>query len=188
MKKVVATLRGTSPYSQSKNHTTEKKTKELHGDYENRTWRERMHYVKETGEVFIPPMQFSNCIKEAAKYMSIQVPGKGKSTFTKHFEAGIMVLEPLMLGVQKDDVVMESVHVPSDGKKGGSKRVWKNFGVIHKWEGDVVFHILDDIITEDVFRQVLEASGNVIGIGRWRPRQGGMYGRFEVVKLKFIEK
>jgi len=66
--------------------------------------------------------------------------------------------------------------------------VLKNFGVIQQWQGDVVFHILDDIITEDIFRQVLEAAGNVIGIGRWRPRNGGLYGRFEIVKLKFIEK
>lgn len=189
MKKVVATLRGTSPYSQSKHHTTAKKPKELDADYENRTWRERIHYVEETGEVFIPPMQFSNSIKEAAKYLSIKVPGKGgNSTFTKHFDAGVMVLEPLMLNVHKEHVPMESVFVPHDGKKGGAKRVWRNFGVIQKWQGDVLFYILDDIITEDVFQQVLEVSGNMIGIGRWRPRMGGIYGRFEVVKLKFIEK
>ncbi len=187
MKKVIVTLKSTSPYSQSKHHATEKKTKELPDAYETRTWRERLH-CNDEGEMFIPPMQFSNCVKEAAKYLSIQIPGKGKSTFTKHFDAGVMVLEKFMLGIHKNDVPMETVHVPSDGRKGGSKRVLKNFGVIQQWQGDVVFHILDDIITEDIFRQVLEAAGNVIGIGRWRPRNGGLYGRFEIVKLKFIEK
>lgn len=188
MKKVIVRLKATSPYSQSKHYEAAKKNKEQHDDYENRTWRERLHYVTDTEEVFIPPMQFTNSLKEAARYLSIQVPGKGKTTFTKHFEAGVMVLEPLMLGIKKDDVAMERKFVPSDGRKGGAKRVMKNFGVIHQWQGDVVFHILDDIITEPVFRQVLEASGNMVGIGRWRPRVGGLYGRFEIVSLKFVER
>ena len=43
----------------------------------------------------------------------------------------------------------------------------KSFPLIHKWEGKVKYFILDDIITEDVFKKVLEASGNLIGeIGR----------------------
>lgn len=166
---------------------TAEKPKEGKADYEIRTWREKMHYVPETGQVLIPPMQFALSLKEAAKYLNLQIPGKGKSTYTKNFDAGIMVTEPLLIDSYKDDVECEILHVPSDGKRGGTSRVLKSFPLIRSWEGKVKYWILDDIITEDVFRRVLETSGNLIGIGRFRPRNCGYYGRFEVVKIEWNE-
>lgn len=120
--------------SQSKIHTTEHLDKEIHKDYEERTWRERLH-CNGDGEVFIPPMSFKNCLSEVAKFVSIQIPGKGKATYTKHFEAGVLVTEPLMLGVQKALVQGEWLFVPADGKRGGGKRVWKCFPIIPAWAG-----------------------------------------------------
>lgn len=185
MKTAICKLKSTSPYSQGRFHQTEKLEKELHADYEIRTWREKLHYLPETGQIFIPPMSFANSLKEAAKYLNIQIPGKGKSTFTKNFEAGIMVTEPLLINAYKDTVESETIHVPSDGRRGGTTRVLKTFPLIRKWEGTVMFYILDDIITPDVFTTVLEASGNLIGIGRFRPRNCGYYGRFEIIDIKW---
>jgi len=182
MKTVVATLRSTAPYSQSRHYDVEKLNKESARDYEERTWRNRLHVNKE-GRVFIPPMAFKNCIAEVAKYLSIQIPGKGKSTFTKHFEAGLMVIDPLVLPLKPDNVEGEWLFVPSDGKRGGGKRVSKCFPVIPAWEGDVTFYVLDETITKDVFIKHLEEAGKFIGIGRFRPRNNGYYGRFEVVKV-----
>lgn len=187
MKMAICTLKSTSPYSQSRHHVTPLLPKELKGDYEVRTWRERLHYIPETGQIFIPPMQFANSLKDAAKYLQLQIPGKGKSMYTKHFEAGIMVIDPLLLDYYKDTVESETHFVPADGKRGGSQRVDRTFALMRKWEGEVKFYILDDIITEDVFRQVLETSGNLIGIGRFRPRNCGYYGRFEVKKIEWNE-
>lgn len=186
MKQAIVTLRSASPYSQSKFHETAKLPKELSAAYEERTWRERLHY-NEDGNIFIPPMAFANTIKQAAKYLNIQVPGKGKATFTKNFEAGIMVVDPLILPNKKDDVLMERVLVPSDGKRGGNgPKVVKNFGVIPSWSGDVIFHIFDDMITEDIFLEVLKTAGSLIGIGRFRPRNCGYYGRFNVEDMQWI--
>lgn len=36
---------------------TAEKPKEGKADYEIRTWREKMHYVPETGQVLIPPIE-----------------------------------------------------------------------------------------------------------------------------------
>jgi len=186
MKKAKVYLKSVTPYSQGKYVTAPKKDKELHQDYEDRTWRERLHYNGDN-TVFIPPMQFCNSLKEAAKYLNVQIPGKGKNTYTKHFDSGVLVTEPLELGINKDDVPCESVHVPSDGRRGGTTRVLKNFPVIPKWEGWVTFYILDPIITEDIFTEVLRECGNLIGIGRFRPRNRGYYGRFEIDKLEWFE-
>jgi hypothetical protein len=130
-------------------------------------------------------MAFKNCIAEIAKYLSVQIQGKGKSTYTKHFEAGVMVLDGLKLPVKKDEVPGEWLFVPSDGKRGSGKRVDRCFPVVHEWKGDVQFHILDDVITPDVFEQHLKDAGNFIGIGRFRPRNNGYYGRFKVNKIKW---
>jgi hypothetical protein len=184
MKTATVTLSSVSAYSQGRAHKDEKKSKETHKDHEERTWRGRLH-VNKDGKVFMPPMSFKNCLSEAAKYLAIQVPGKGKTTYTKHFEAGVLVTDPLVLDINKDDVEGEWLHVPSDGKRGGDKRVWKCFPVIHEWEGQVVFHILDDTVTKDIFEQVLKEAGQFIGLGRFRPRRNGYYGRFEIKAIKW---
>lgn len=179
MKTATVRLESVSPYSQSRYHGEEKLNKETSVDYERRTWRSRLH-VNDGGHVFIPPMAFKNCLAEAAKFMSRQIPGKGKSTYTKHFEAGLLVTDPVDLGIKAADVQGEWLFVPSDGVRGSGKRVEKCFPVIHEWSGDVTFHVLDDTITEDIFNQHLSEAGNFIGIGRFRPRNNGFYGRFAV--------
>src|SRR5690606_11241247 len=161
----VAHIRGTTPYSQSRPMQTEKLPKESPRDYEERAWRDRIH-ADADGQVYIPPTAWKNGIAEAAKYLSIQVPGKGKATYTKHFEAGSMVAEPGYVGVHRDAVPGEWIFVPSDGKRGGGSRVWKCFPVISRWSVKVKFFVLDETITEDVFEQHLREMGQFIGLGR----------------------
>lgn len=184
MKKAICKLVSVSPYSQSK-YISEKKTRdETHGAFEDRIWKERCHW-NEDGKLFIPPMSFKNCLSEAAKYKSIQIPGKGKSTFTKHFEAGVLVVDPLVLPFTRETITGERLHVPSDGRRGGTTRVEKVFPVVPSWTGTVEFLILDEIITEDVFAEHLRDAGSFIGVGRFRPRQNGFYGRFRIENLKW---
>jgi hypothetical protein len=177
MKTVTVKITGTTPLSFGKYVQVEKEEKESHAAYDLRTWRERMHYDV-NGEVFVPPMMFKNALSGAAKYRSEQIQGKGKSTYTKNFEAGVMVTEPMMLGINKNEVQVESILVPADGRRGGTTRVVKNFPKIETWSGTVKFTILDDIITRDVFERHLKDAGDFIGIGRFRPRNNGYYGRF----------
>lgn len=182
MKTAVAMLTSTSPYSQSRVIQSSKNPKELPDDFEKRTWRERL-WQTEDGKVFIPPMQFCNSLKEAAKYLNLQVPGGGKRTFTKNFEAGVLVTQRLPLKYKATEIEPEKLYVPSDGRRGGTKRVYKYFPVIPEWCGAVTYMIFDDIITEDIFRQVLDASGKLIGIGRFRPRNMGYYGTFKIDEI-----
>ncbi len=187
MKLATAYLKSATPYSQSRHYTDDvpKLPKELAKDYEERTWMYRLH-ADEKG-VFIPPMAFKNCISEAAKFLGEQIPGKGKSTWTKHFEAGILVVEKIHLGMQRADVSHEWLFVPADGVRGSGKRVNKCFPVIHSWEAAVPFLVINNLITEDVFKHHLEQAGSLIGIGRFRPRNNGYYGRFTVEDLDWSD-
>jgi len=183
MRTVVASLASVSPYQQSK-PVREKKTRdETHEDFESRVWCQRSHIDKD-GKVFIPPQAFKNCLSEAAKYKSIQIPGKGKSTYTKHFEAGVMCSTPVVIG-NKSDIVCLPLFVPSDGRRGGTTRVWKKFPVMQSWEAEVEFLIFDELIDNEVFETHLSDAGQFIGIGAFRPRNNGYFGRFEIKKIKF---
>ena len=179
-----AVLESVSPYSQSRHYETEKKDKESAPDYEKRTWRDRMH-VTEDGTVIVPPMAWKNALSEIAKFLSMPIPGKGKATYTKHFEAGVLVLEPSSLGIKKDEVEGEWLFVPSDGRRGGGSRVSKCFPLIKHWKTKVIFYVLDETITQEVFEKHLREAGNFIGIGRFRPRHNGFYGRFNIVSTQW---
>lgn len=191
MKTVTATLKSISPYSQGRHYVIDKKQGENPRDHETRTWRERIHSNAE-GWMFIPPMAFKNSLSEAAKFLSIQIPGKGKATFTKHFEAGILVIEPLVLPIAKEDVPGIWLFVPPDGRRGGKGRVDKCFPTIAEWNGNVTYHVLDETLLTRIgtpegemtaFEWHLRQSGKFIGIGVFRPRNNGFYGRFEVSKI-----
>ena len=182
LRTVVTSLEGISPYSQSQKIRTPREQRETSADHEKRCWKERCH-VNADGRIFIPPMAFKNCLSEAAKFLAIQIPGKGKATYTKHFEAGVLVVEGLTLPVDIDNVVGEWLFFPSDGKRGSGKRVDKCYPVFHQWAGNVSWLIFDDAITSDIFEQHLREAGNFIGLGRFRPRNNGYYGRFKVNKI-----
>lgn len=189
MKIATAQLQSTSPYSHARHHQTDKKAKESAADYEERTWREKIHADEETGVCFIPPMALCKSALEAAKYLSIPISGKGKSTYTKHFEAGVRVNEAnkVILPYKKEEVRGEWVFVPSDGMRGGTRRVMKCFPYFGKWQGTVEYQIHDDVITESVFREVLDLAGTLIGIGRFRPKNCGFYGMYECTDLQWRE-
>ena len=67
------------------------------------------------------------------------------------------------------------------------RRNWTDRGapMIPKWSGTVDYFILDELITQDIFTRVLVASGRLIGIGRFRPRHRGYYGRFNVESVNW---
>ncbi len=185
---VECTLVSTSPLSQSAPIQSVKQTGEGADHFEERTWRERLH-VDEDGEVFIPPMALKNCLSEVAKFLSESVPGKGKATYTKLFEAGIMVVEPLRLGIPGEKVQGERLFVPADGIRGSGKRVWKVFPVIPSWQARAQVVLLEPTLCgkPEKVQEYLTHAGKFIGLGRFRPRNNGYYGRFEVRDFKVVK-
>lgn len=189
MLKVTSDVIGASPISFSKAIVSEREQDEPHDTFENRTWMERLH-VK-NGEVFIPPNAMKNCLSNCAKYLAEQIPGKGKQTYTKNFEAGVMIVEPLMLGIKVDskEIQKERLFVPADGKRGGSRRVWKNFPTILQWKTSVEILVFDPILIAkpEKIEEYLIHAGKFIGLLRFRPRNNGYYGRFKIENFKSVK-
>jgi hypothetical protein len=185
MKTARVTLVGTAPLVQSRYHNEPKLPKEGADAYEARTWRNKAH-ILDDGCAHVSPLALKNCVSEAAKYLSLQIPGKGKSTYSKHFLAGIIVTDWPSLGVKKEAMDGEWRHVDSTGQKGGNKRVLRCYPIFRNWKIQVDYLVLDQTITEEVFQQHLEEAGRFIGIGSFRPRNGGIDGRFKVQSIEWI--
>ena len=118
MRTVIVKINGVSPYQQGRYHATPKLDTETHNEHELRTWAEKAH-ADEKGNIFIPPQGIKNCIANAAQRLSIPIPGKGQSKYTKHFNSGIMVLERPFIGKTKDGAERVPVFGAADGMTGG---------------------------------------------------------------------
>lgn len=182
MRTCTAHIRSVSSYSQSAPHETPKLNKETADAWEARTWMNRAHATPD-GQVFIPPMALKMALDKAAKMLGTQIPGKARATYTKHFESGVMVVEPPLLGITRDQMRGNRLFVNSTGVRGTGKRVWKTFPTVDTWKAVATFTVLADEIPPHVFKETLDYAGLFVGIGQFRPEVGGYFGRFEAEKL-----
>jgi len=181
-------IEGRSDFCYGK-HVAEKKTsEETHEQYEERTWKQKIHCDPDTQECFIQPFAIKNGLESAAKWLSMGIPGDYKKTFTKRFTSGVLVYDRVSLSngnghkITQDKVVPLWLFVPSNGQRGGPKRVERVFPVLSKWSGVFEVVVLDEKITHEVLEKHLEAFGRFIGLGSMRVENGGVNGRFAVLE------
>jgi hypothetical protein len=175
---------GTSPYSASRAHQSEKLPKETADAYEERTWRNKAHIEK--GRVVVPAMGFKMGLDRAVKMLGRQIPGKGKSTYTKFFESGVIVTNNVPIAPEAA-ISCERIHANADGIRGSGKRVWRNFPRVDEWAGVVEFYVIADEVTKDIFEEAARYAGLAVGVGRFRPERGGFFGRYTVDKFVWSE-
>ena len=184
------TLTGIAPYSQSRQHDEPKIESENMNDYDIRTWRSKMTVEDRNGKksVVIPAHGMMQCVAAAAKYSKRQIPGQGKATWTAKFTAGIMLMENPALNIDPATVGSVTISANADGVRGSGKRVPRRFPSIPAgWSTTFDVYILDPIITEQVFREMVDLAGLFIGIGQFRPQNGGTNGRFKIEKLAWAD-
>lgn len=194
MRLLTVTIKGTTPYSQSRAFDPDtlppelqKQPKETHDDYDRRVWREKTT-TDAAGQIVVPAPSFKQAIDSAAKMLSIQIPGKGKATYTKEFVRGVAVFDPLPLGMQKTDVPFVRIHANADGIRGSGKRVFRTFPIVPApWGGKLNIHVISETVPDDVVERVVKASGLFVGVGRFRPENGGTNGRYEVADMQWSE-
>jgi hypothetical protein len=179
MKTYRAQLESTSPIQFSRYHGIEKNDKESFHDFEVRIWREKAH-INDDGYAVIPALFFLNALHGIAPYLGMKTKGKG--TYTKHFMSGMLILEPLVTDVKKED--LQGLWVQSKIDK---SLVMKCFPTIKHWKGPVDYLVLDETITKAVLEYHIVQCGKFQGVGTYRPRNGGIYGRFELLSLTEID-
>lgn len=182
---VTVDLESLAPYSQSRMHDVPRLDKETYDAHEQRTWREKCTAL-EDGTLVIPAMAFKQALDSVAKRLGDKIPGKGKQTYTKHFMGGVSCLEDAVLdGWNKETVPSVTINANSNGVRGSGKRVKRTFPQIPKWSATATFAITDDTVTPSVFERHLIEAGRFIGIGRFRPENGGLNGKFFPKKFSY---
>lgn len=180
-----------SPYSQSAQHETDMLDRESWDDYDSRTWPEKCT-VNSEGQVCIPAMALKQSIDTAAFKLGVKIPGRRGSTYKSFFASGFICNQdaPLANGkgaLTKADAQMVKINAHANGQRGSGKRVKRRFPVFPVWHAIGEFTILDDIITPEIFETHARAAGLIVGIGRFRPENGGTNGRYRVTKFEWQE-
>ena len=117
-----------------------------------------------------------------------------QKTYTKRIAAGIICKEPFFQvtkdgdPVTADDLEEYKVYVPSDGKKGGTRRVWRTFPrLMPRWEVSCSMYVTDDVITEDVLVRHLRCAGTHDGLGSMRIGNNGPNGMWTLERIELRE-
>ena len=179
------TLRGTAPMSQSRQHYSDKQEGESHDEYDRRTWREKCNYDAETGIMHIPAMALKFAVDAAAKRLEIPDPDNRRAKMTKNFVSGVLCDNNLPIGIHKDKVGSVTISANVDGRRGSGRRVPRTFPQVASWQGETSFIILDEKIKAEMFERALSMAGQAIGVGQFRPENGGINGRFEIVSVDY---
>lgn len=184
-REATVSIRGISPYTQGKVYPIDlkKADDETHDEFDARCWRQRAHLNGE-GFAVIPGPAIHKALIAAAKFRGERIPGAGAKTWTKRFGAGVMVLEHAVIDprVTADTMDCCVVHVPSDGRPGGSSRVYRRFPIFQAWAAKVKVVVVDGLIDEETFARHMDTAGKFVGIGTHRPSSNspGTNGRFAV--------
>lgn len=192
--KAIVTLRSTSPYSQSRKHDTPKMEGESADAHEVRTWQERMHVrtankgkPSERKTVVIPASGMNQALAAAAKFLNKKIEGQRNATWTKHFVAGIAVLTDIDLSIDPADCRRQSINAHANGVRGSGTRVTRFFPTFDEWEATFEVLVLDPLITEAIFSEVMAAAGLFVGVGQHRPEQLGTNGRWDVSSIDWVD-
>lgn len=182
---------GTEPMLFGKQIVAGKRPDETHDQFEERTWNDRCT-VNEEGNLAIPGYAVQRSLVWSAKWLNEKIKGENKKTYTKRFDCGVMpehAFFELANGkkiLKPSDCEKFTLPVPSQGVRGQGKRVWKSFPRLKAgWWYIASVLILDEAITDDVFRRHLDTAGLYDGMGSMRHGTGGQNGRYVIENLKF---
>lgn len=177
-----------SPYSQSAEHEVPFLDRESHEDRDIRTWRQKCT-VNKDGQVCVPAMALKQSIDTSAFKLGEKIPGRRGATFKSFFASGFFCDGDVPISNGKpltpNDASCVKISAHSTGKRGSGSRVPRRFPQFDRWHGVAEFTIVDDVITEAVFEAHVRAAGIIVGIGRFRPENGGTNGRFKPVKFEW---
>jgi hypothetical protein len=168
----------------------QKRDDETHEQFDERSWKKRCN-VDAEGRLVIGADAVHRSLLSAGRWLSMKLVGK--KTYTKRFEAGLVALKPTFpisngkSTLTPDDCEKTPLYVPSDGKKGGSKRVWRIFPVIKPgWQCSPAFIITDEsLLVSGIFEKHIQCAGLHDGMGAMRIGTGGRNGMYTVANIEF---
>lgn len=181
-----ATIKGISVYSPSRAVTEETKRRgEMDDAFDLRIWRFKAH-VNADGKVIQPFMGYKKALDTAGKLTPRKIAGRGAQTYSNQIISGVLLTEPLVLNMTREDMRFEPFMCsPTGDRRGLGKRVVRRFPMIDEWGGVMKYYVTNPTIQKDILEEYIRESGMYVGIGRFRPEVGGVNGRFIVEKFEW---
>lgn len=169
--KFSVTVKGVSPLLQNKYIPQDNnKSKKKGAQYIPLEDAEAVLYKDGKGKISQPAIHFEAAMIKAAANFKFS----GKKTYKEPFKAGVFVTPDLIHHKNdKWEVDLQPAVV-------NRSRIMRSRPRFDNWELDFDVEIIDERITGDTVKRILEEAGKYNGIGDQRPR----YGRFEVKKFK----
>lgn len=154
---------------------------ETSDEYQARTWRERAHY-DEDGFLCIPARGVEKAIHNTARYTGGNL---GCGSWAGAVMRGVRVagdaeLKPHMT---REDLVAHRWHSRRCGRK--TELFLRMFPMVEEWSATFRIIVSDYRLSQERLEDYLTLAGIINGLGIWRPQNGGNYGRFKVVSVRW---
>lgn len=135
-------------------------------------------YLNEDGQPIIPQPNLFRCILDAGKFFKA---GKSKVTTIKSsLIPACLSIDALAIPILHEEdwtVDQRPVRIPSTGG-----RIIRYRPCFHDWALAFTAELDTDIISANLFREIVDAAGKRIGLGDFRPDCKGPFGKFVVTE------
>lgn len=128
----------------------------------------------------MPQPNLFKCVIEGGRFFK-----QGRSKITTQRSSLVpaaVMLTPEAMAIEHEDeweVDTRPVRIPSTGG-----RILRHRPMFHDWAMGFDAQLDTDLISEKLFREIVDAAGQRIGLGDFRPDTKGPYGRFKVTEWK----
>lgn len=130
---------------------------------------------KNGGGVYLPAWNMKKCILNGFQFLDLRVPGS-KAKRLWRFVQPVLFIEPDQIPfTDKPDA--DFLHKCPGKNADGSATIVRRPALNIGWRLPFTMNILDDLVRSEDLKLSLQASGERIGLGGWRPE----YGRFVVI-------
>lgn len=136
-------------------------------------------YRLESGELAFPAAAFKKAIVSAAKGRKVGKLGLPGIVLASAFETCELI--PLVHPDTGEALRDYAIDIRG-ARPQGQGMVRRARPRLDEWGCLVDFEYDDELVAEDLLRELLERAGRNVGVGNFRPEKSGRYGRFEVVE------
>lgn len=134
-------------------------------------------YRNRDGKLFIPSEHLRIALINGGGYLKSKVGIKTKSM--KSIIAAVLMITPEEILMPEYDEI--------DKRSAVNRNVKARVMVIRpkwlKWEAEFDMILDNDTLTKEMLTELINVTGNYVGIGSYRPTNNGYFGRFKLVEL-----
>jgi len=117
-------------------------------------------------------------LNDKGKLAKYQIVGQGKMTYKNLMGSGAVIIDPDMILHEKQDWEIDRRPVVIQ-----RARIVRERPMLKEWALEFTIEYDEDEIHKGTLKEIMDYAGRRVGIGDFRPSNGGPFGRFIVTKF-----